>query len=85
MTFSQIEEIRAGQEPSLSLQQAASIVGLGFEQCSACQGRGWTKATLLTSPAAIFALAEACPDEPVAIQYDRCDQCRGEGGWIVEK
>lgn len=82
MTLDQIEEIRAGQEPSLSLRKAAANVRLPFEQCDECRGHGYTKATLLLSPKALWVLAKECPHEPVPIQYDRCGRCGGAGGWI---
>lgn len=83
MTLDQIEEQRRGDEPSLSLEQAARNVGLPFERCSECKGNGYTKATLLVSPTALAALAEACPKEPIPIQYDRCTRCNGAGGWLL--
>lgn len=90
-TFDQIEEIRRGERPSLSLQQAYdNLVRLGrasgivFKRCEVCKGNGWTTATLLSSIQAIHALAQACPNEPVPIQYDRCLCCYGSGGWIEE-
>lgn len=82
MTLDQIEELRRGSTPSVSLQHAAGGVGLAFEQCSDCKGRGFTKATLLLSTRALHALAVACPKEPIPIQYDRCGRCRGAGGWV---
>ena len=82
-TFNQIEEMRRGEKPSLSLQQAARGVGINFEQCPVCKGSGWTKATLLASPRALHAIAETCPNESVPIQYDRCDHCQGDGGWLT--
>ena len=84
MTLDQIEERRCGEEPSLSLQQAAANVRLPFQQCSDCKGRGFTKATLLLSPKVLHVLARECPNEPVPIQYDRCARCDGAGGWIKE-
>lgn len=82
MTLDQIEEQRRGEEPSLSLQQAAANTRLPFEQCPECKGNGWTKATLLLSPRAMEVLARECPNEPVAIQYDRCPRCTGAGGFV---
>ncbi len=84
MTFDQIEEIRRGEGPSLSLEQAAHNVGLNFQQCPDCRGAGYTCATLLASPKAIHLLAQYLPKEPVPIQYDRCARCDGAGGWIAE-
>lgn len=91
MTFNQIEEVRQGHKPSLSLEQAYNNLvrlrrasGLTFERCPECRGHGWTKATLLPSVKAIEVLARECPDETPAIQYDRCERCRGDGGWLVE-
>jgi DnaJ-class molecular chaperone len=83
VTLDQIEEVRLGHKPSLSLQQAAHGVGIAFEQCTECNGNGWTKATLLASMSAIEALAKACPNEPVPIQYERCQRCNGSGGWLL--
>lgn len=83
MTLDQIEEIRRGEKPSLSLRQAAENVRLPFRQCPACNGNGYTKATLLMSTKAMQALAIACPNETVAIQYDRCPRCSGAGGYIL--
>jgi DnaJ-class molecular chaperone len=83
LTFDQIEEQRRGEEPSLSLQEAARNTGLPFKQCPECNGNGYTKATLLLSPQALWALAKECPKEPVPIQYDKCSRCDGVGGWLV--
>jgi hypothetical protein len=84
MTLDQIEEMRRGEEPSLSLQQAARNTGLGFTQCPDCKGNGYTKATSLLSPKALHVLAIHCPKEPVPIQYDKCCRCDGTGGFIIE-
>ena len=83
LTLDQIEEVRQGHEPSLSLKQAADNVGLPYEECETCKGRGYTKATLLVSMKAIQAIAQVCPDEPVPIQYERCPCCGGAGGWVT--
>jgi len=83
LTFSQIEEVRRGEEPSLSLARAAANVGIGFKQCPECKGNGWTRATLLVSMREIEILAKECSAGEVPIQYDRCDRCRGVGGWIL--
>jgi DnaJ-class molecular chaperone len=89
MTFDQIEDARdslsrgGDGKPCLSLQQAADNVGLPFEQCPECKGNGWTTATLLVSMMAIEALAKACPNDPVPIQYERCNRCHGSGGWLL--
>lgn len=83
-TLDQIEERRRGEEPSLSLQQAANNVRLPFQQCPECKGNGYTKATLLLSPKAMEVLVRECPKEAVPIQYDRCSRCDGAGGWILE-
>ena len=98
LTFDQIEEAREearrlGRQLtpwdfehtiSLSLAQAARRVGLPFEQCGKCNGAGYTRATLLGSLKAHRVLAEHCPDEPVSdsIQYDKCPDCDGVGGWL---
>ena len=81
LTLYQIDEIRAGHEPSLSLQQAARLTGLNFMQCPECRGNGYTRETLLASARVI----ERCKDlnELVPIQYERCRRCDGTGGWIV--
>lgn len=84
MTLDQIEEMQRGNDPGLSLQQASAKVGLGFRRCENCKGRGFTKATLLMSPQAIWALATACPKEQPAIQYERCNLCDGAGGHVIE-
>ena len=84
LTFNQIEELWQGNKvPSRSLQSAARNVGIDFEQCQECKGHGYTKATLLASMTAIEALSKVCPGEPVPIQYDRCERCHGDGGWLV--
>ena len=83
VTFNQIEEIRRGDQPSLSLKQAAYNAGISFETCLECKGNGWTKATLLASATAIEAVAKVCPKELVPIQYDRCERCHGDGGWLI--
>lgn len=49
MTLDQIEELRRGEKPSLSLRQAAMNVGLPFVGCSNCKGAGYTSAILLVS------------------------------------
>lgn len=86
LTFNQIEELRQGNEaPSRSLQSAARNVNIEFEQCPECKGHGYTKATLLASMTAIEALAKVCPTELVPIQYDRCERCHGDGGWLLSE
>jgi hypothetical protein len=91
MTLDQIEDVRdslrrgGDGQPSLSLQRAAQNVRLPFEQCHECNGKGWTKATLLASMTAIELLARHLPNEPVPIQYDRCPRCHGSGGLVVVK
>jgi len=82
MTLDQIEELRRGERPSLSLEQAARNVRLPFHRCQECKGNGWTKATLILSPHALNVLAVHCPNEPLPIQYDRCPVCRGSGGFV---
>lgn len=81
-TYDQIEELRRGEKPSLSLRQAAKGVGIDFIQCDECRGSGYTKATLLTSPRALHILAELVPNELVPIQYERCTTCFGSGGFL---
>jgi hypothetical protein len=83
LTLDQIEEMRQGVRPGLSLQQASDNVGLSFKTCQECSGRGWTKATLLASMASMRILAAQNPNEPPSIQYDRCCLCRGAGGWLT--
>lgn len=75
-TLDQIEEVRRGDEPSLSLRQAANNARLPFTQCKRCKGNGWTKATLLDTPKQI----QAASGDEIHIQYDRCPDCDGTGG-----
>ena len=84
MTPDQIKEMRRGEKPSLSLQEAARGVGLGFVQCSVCRGNGYTSATLLATPRQIQILAKAGVDDPLPVQYERCTGCGGSGGFIQE-
>lgn len=81
-TLDQIDEVRRGEEPSLSLRQAAQNVGLSFIRCKACGGNGFTSATLLVTPSQLQILADAGDDGPVPIQYERCRSCDGSGGFI---
>lgn len=83
LTLDQIEELRRGEQPSLSLQEAAHRAGVPFAQCKTCGGRGFTKATLLNSAKAMEVLTIACPDESPAISYERCADCRGAGGRVL--
>lgn len=82
MTLDQIEEMRKGNAPGPSLQSAAKRVGIGFQQCHECGGRGFTKATLLVSSKGMRALTAACPKELPPIQYERCQRCDGVGGFV---
>lgn len=81
-TLDQIDEVRRGEEPSLSLRQAAGNVGLHFIQCKTCKGNGYTGTTLLASPRVVEALVAAGIDELVPIQYERCQDCQGSGGFV---
>jgi len=81
-TLDQIEEVQRGEEPSLSLRQAALNVRLPFIQCNTCKGNGWTRATLLDTPKQIQILAAAGDKGPLHIQRDRCPNCDGAGGFI---
>jgi len=88
LTYNQIEETRdprSDGKPSLSLQQAARNVGLDFKRCPECKGRGYTKATLLVSMTEVEALARVKSNGTLPIQYDRCERCRGDGGWLLSK
>lgn len=84
MTLDQIDELRRGEEPSLSLQRAARSVGLDFVQCATCRGNGYTSATLLATPRQIEILAAAGCDDTVPIQYERCTACGGSGGFVSD-
>ena len=89
LTFAQIEDSRdslrrgGDGEPALSLAEAARNVGLRFEQCPKCQGAGHTKATLLVFMTEIEALAKVNPNGSPPVQYDRCERCNGDGGWLL--
>ena len=82
MTFDQIEDIRRSGEPCVSLREATLSVGLPFVQCTRCKGSGFTSAMLLETPRLIEILAKAGCRDPVAIQYDRCPECGGSGGFV---
>jgi hypothetical protein len=81
-TLSQIDEVRRGEVPSLSLRRASLNVGLHFTQCARCKGCGYTSAMLLLTTHQIETLAAAGCGDPVPIQYERCPECRGDGGFI---
>ena len=89
LTFTQIEDARDSMrcggdgKPMLSLQQAAANVGLAFKQCPKCRGCGYIKVTLLVSMEGIEALAKVNPNREPPVQYDRCENCQGDGGWLL--
>jgi hypothetical protein len=80
-TLDQIEELRRGNAPGLTLQQAARKAGLPYQQCTECKGRGFTKATMLLSKKALDLMIRELPNDPPAIQYERCPRCGGAGGF----
>jgi Zn-finger nucleic acid-binding protein len=91
MTLDQIEAYREDRrngelnpQPCPSLMQVARRTGLGFTQCPKCRGSGYTKATLLDTPKQIQIMAAHDPKGEVHIQYDRCPQCDGAGGFVRE-